>query len=664
MKQDLVLNLVPIELAPKAIYVGPDTGGGKDLIDPESVGQPASDTKVAWDLNEFENSVRLMIGADQVPMMKRLVGRYLRDFLLQQPGLIVAADFIGSIVALEFSHANQRGETNVYKKYSVRVLAPRDQHACKRHSWHLNVSYEGETEIATASMSTVDGLREVTRKAIVGRTIKRIAEVTDQDVAGGALAVVNRDVAKLLKIQTRYTKVANKYARQFEESVGFYDKYLRGKNVSDLMTVYTSGFQTISDGQLRAATKDSNLLLFGENHTHFNPYNGLKEYGPYQSVQSGYKFFFVFHKDDAAYANKLHACLNRGLKGFPGLYRFVGLNLDLDKEKTIRFSDENPVNQVTSGLNGIKFDEKTRYLAIYISRINRDDPDDEKRAIYFRLKKAFLEKNISSQVVFRENIELDNFNYFLPNIAIAILAKLGGIPWRLSRPIRHDLVVGLGAFRESNNVLLGTTVAFKNDGTFIKFDANQVNTVADLVSFFERILSSVAHEFTDVRRLVVHFYKQMNRSEERAVSMALEKLNLKIPYLVATINEESQIVPFDASYSGRMPVSGTCVVLRRGDYLLCNNTRYSEMTGARIDDFPFPVRIRISKSSIEDLADEDIQHVIDQAYQFSRMYWVSVKQKGKPVTILYSERVAAISAAFEDRQLPQTETATKSLWFL
>jgi len=523
----------------------------------------------------------------------------------------------------------------------------------------------GETEVTTATLATMPALRTSASRVIAGQTMRKIERLTPDEALHNVRAVVSYDVRKLLGYAPNYVRVANKYSRQYDESYEFYKNYLFGKTVHDFVTVFESGFQSINEGQVRKATKDSNLLLFGNNHTNFNPYNGLKEYGPYQPVSGDYRFFFVFHKEDAAYANRLYSCLTKGLKGFPGLYRFVGLQLALEREKTITFVNDNPVNEIQEAISGYTFDQNTRYMAIYISRVKKDDVDEEKRLIYYRLKKVFLESNVSSQVVYRDNISLDNFNYFLPNISIAILAKLGGIPWRLSRPVRHDLIVGLGAFRETpTSLILGTTVAFKNDGTFLKFDSHQVASVGDLISFFQSILASVAHSQPEIKRLVVHFYKQMNHEEEGAVSAALQLLNLRIPYIVATINEEDALIPFDAGYSGKMPTRGTCIVLKRGDYLLCNNTRYADVTGSRIEDFPFPVRIKISRTSLADLSDEDVQQIIDQVYQFSRMYWVSVKQKGKPVTVLYSERVAAISAAFENRQLPRTDTATKSLWFL
>jgi len=668
MNQDLVMNLVPIELKAShiKIHISADSQAGPYTINATHVGLGGAEEKASWGTAPFPNSSEFEVTADHTSIMKRLIGKALLGSLRNE-GLIVSSDFIGSPVALEFSHESAKNETNVYKRYYVRILAPRDQFACKGHHWHLNVSYGGETEVTKTSLSAMPHVRDAISKVVVDGRLKRLTDLTVQEASSNSTrAVVSRDARKILGFEVNFTRIPNKYSKSYDESLRFYSKYLHGRTIENLFSVFETGFQPVSESQIFKATKNSNLLLFGNNRTHFNPYNGLKEYGPFQPADPGhYRFFFIFHKQDADHANKLYSCLNKGLKGFPGLNRFVGLELKLDKEKTISFLDDDPIAEISARLNQIQLEENTRYIAIYISRIKKDDADETKRNVYFRLKKLLLEKNIGSQVVYKSNIDLPNFNYFLPNIAIAILAKLGGIPWRLSRPIKHDLVVGLGAFRNiDNNVFLGTTVAFKNDGTFIRFDSSQVSSVDDLVVFFQSILSSVPKEWPEVKRLVIHFYKDMNAEEEKAVLSALNSLGLKIPYVIAHIVEDTSLLPFDSAYSGKMPTSGTCVILRKGDYLLCNNTRYADVTGSKIDDFPFPVRIKISKASVREMAQEDIQQLIDQVYQFSRMYWVSVKQKGKPVTILYSERVAEMSAAFEGQALPHSDLATRTLWFL
>jgi hypothetical protein len=111
-----------------------------------------------------------------------------------------------------------------------------------------------------------------------------------------------------------------------------------------------------------------------------------------------------------------------------------------------------------------------------------------------------------------------------------------------------------------------------------------------------------------------------------------------------------------------MPSSGIIVKLSPREYLLCNNSRYSQATGSRVEGFPFPIKLKFYSTDNSTLYDEIVQELIDQVYQFSRMYWKSVKQKSLPVTIEYSQMVAEMVSKFESRTLPPF--GKNNLWFL
>lgn len=57
-----------------------------------------------------------------------------------------------------------------------------------------------------------------------------------------------------------------------------------------------------------------------------------------------------------------------------------------------------------------------------------------------------------------------------------------------------------------------------------------------------------------------------------------------------------------------------------------------------------------------------IYQLIDQIYQFSRMYRKSTNQQSLPVTIKYPEMVAEIYPYFQHDKLP--DFGKESLWFL
>ena len=460
----------------------------------------------------------------------------------------------------------------------------------------------------------------------------------------------------------------NKYLTFFNEVTFFYETYLKGRQIGTAIQILESGFGQISESQVWKTTVDSNVLEFGNGKTHFNAYMGLKEYGPLSGpTVTNYRFFFIFHESSRDHANKLYQYFNRGFKGYPGLKSFVDIDLVLDKERTIVFKSlTSPSMEILDALSEMEFEKDTTYLAIYLTPISRDDPDEDAHADYFRVKEALLKLNIGSQVIFRENIDKPNFNFSLPNISIAILAKLGGRPWRLNRPIEDELVFGIGAYQHEGEKFLGTTFTFSNDGTFLGFDATNCNTVKQLGEFFEKAIRQFVSEQTSINQIVIHFFKRMSNVEERELRQALARLNLQVPYIVVTISAETarEYIIFDKSYSGKMPQSGTCVMLRHGEFLLCNNTRYHERTSAKIDDFPFPIKVSISRTSISTIDDVVTRKLIDQVYQFSRMYWRSVKQRAMPVTILYSEKIAQMAANFPHKTVPDTEIAKRTLWFL
>lgn len=675
MKNELVINLVPIELLQEGAKIffsdttedNPKGTFRSIFVEEEDRLKDNGDDKVLWDIEKFPGSTELNIIRPTFAATKRIIIKHLEKYFTDQ-GLFVGSDFIGGIKILVPEKETRHPGLRSYKEYSIRVLSPIDQYVSKGRQWTLNVSHLGFTEATTKPLSDFSAHETIISRVILGSQIRKLAHLTTEEKKSSqAFPILSKKLCKVVGVDSKFYRPANKYQAHFNETKAFYDLYLTGKSINEVFEIFESGFLPISDSQIISTSSESNLLVFGNNQTNVSPYNGLKSNGPYRAVEgSNYRFIFVFHEQDKDYANNLFGFLKKGLKGYPGLFRFVGLDVNLDREKSITFSQEDPVPEVTRKLSEIAFDPTLKYLAIYISRVSKDELDETKKSYYYGLKKAFLEKNISSQVVYKLNIEKPVFNYHLPNISIAMLAKLGGIPWRLSRPIKNDLVIGVGAFREEANIYLGTTVAFNNDGTFIRFDSKKTNSTAQLAEYFHDIISRITKEQNDIKRVVIHYYKDMNHKEEKVIQDTLDKLGLKVPYVVLTILEDKNgsYIPYDLGFPGKMPISGTCVELKRGTYLLCNNTRYAAATGQKIDDFPFPVHLKVSRSSGVDFRKEDVQELVDQVYQFSRMYWVSVKQKGRPVTVEYSEKVAKLSAFFDGANLPDTDTTKRTLWFL
>ena len=598
---------------------------------------------------------------------KRFAKHYFNKILFdhfQNQNIITNRNFINDTEVYLEDILFQSKEYKKYHKFSLRI----DNNDLIQGT-SLLVSYNRDSFILNKSLAAAD-LADISLlgKVRYQERITKFASLSETEQADrhNIYPLLNRHIRSFLKYTFQSNYSENKYGKYYNLIHTFYESHLKNAVIRDCIKIVASGFYKPYEEKIKQASEDSNLLLFGNNQKHFVPYIGLKEYGPIQGLlpDKPVKFIFIFHEGDKDYANKIYSYLKKGYKSFPGLESFVKIKFEIDTSKSIRFSDNNPLAEIKSAIEQIQFDPDTIYAALYISRIKKD-ADDDQDEVYYKLKELLLNLNITSQVIFKDNIDNPSFNYFLPNIAIALLAKLGGLPWRLYRPIKNDLVMGIGADRSmvEKDRFIGNAFCFQNDGRFRGFNAFEEGDTAALAKSIKHAIEQYIDENKGFERLVIHYYKKMSQKDEEPIRQVLHHLNLSLPYVIATINESDDYVLFDSSFNGRMPQSGTFIRIKRNEFLLCNNTRYSSATGTRLDGFPLPIKIKFRSSNYEKINDINVvRELIDQVYQFSRMYWKSVRQRNMPVTLEYSKLIAKMIGHFDNKELGSF--ARSSLWFL
>lgn len=555
-----------------------------------------------------------------------------------------------------------------FKKFTIRVLTD-----SVKNAFSLMISYDGFSFFSSKSVKAL-GVKNELLTTVLFDDLKQLDSFDnltpeEQKNSDKIFPLLNYDLFEALGIESKPDRISNKYQDYFNQISKFVSDYLQPDSLSEEVILNPSLFYEVPFDDVKETSSGSNLLEFGNDGSNFSPYNGLKDNGPFKGPSTNkIKLLFIFHKDDSTLANKLFSYFKKGYKSFPGLYQFVRIPVDIDTKNSIKYSSENnPYKDIVANFKSENLEQEYKYAAIYISRIKKRDSDNDKESQYYKIKEFLLNHSITSQVIFKENIENDYFNFFLPNISIALLAKLDGIPWRLKRPKRKDLLIGVGAYKpkEALERYLGNAFYFKNDGTFHEFDCFEQSDVVALSESYKSSILNYIKEFGNPGRLIIHFYKMVNSYDVKQIQDVLSKLSLNIPIIIITINktESKDIVIFDTSYDGLMPVSGSYLNLGRSEFLLCNNSRYSKLTGSNIEGFPFPVKLRIFSTDYTLVNNSElIKELIDQVYQFSRMYWKSVKQKSLPVTIEYSEIIAEIFSKFESSSLPQF--GKKNLWFL
>src|SRR5690606_21088747 len=147
--------------------------------------------------------------------------------------------------------------------------------------------------------------------------------------------------------------------------------------------------------------------------------------------------------------------------------------------------------------------------------------------------------------------------------------------------------------------------SFNNNGSFNRFEYFMKHEVDVLAGSISVQIQEYATVNNQPDRLIIHFYKTMSEEELAPIQKALDNLGLPIPVFIVTINktESEDIVAFDESYTGLMPLSGTYINIGQNKFLLYNNIRYSATAPHRdIDGWPFPLKLKIDCTDKTQLA--------------------------------------------------------------
>jgi hypothetical protein len=493
----------------------------------------------------------------------------------------------------------------------------------------------------------------------------------------------------------------SKYIRYKDKIEAFRKRFLNTEDIEKIFHNLAYNFTEVNPLQVGQASSSKRMLIFGKDENGNDVKNVRQQYGvnygphikcPHTDVQ----MIFIFPKSSIEEARNLIQYMRIG--GYKGqskaLSNYIGSNVAYaDRSFHIQFEDEtNPVPEIEKALQTDCYrnrDNRIKYVGIYISPIHKYASSRDSKECYYKIKELLLKYDIPTQCIDRDKmnalIDKDNrtqkanFVYTLQNMSVAICAKLGGSPWLLDETEKKELIIGIGAFRSDNQQYIGAAFSFDNTGIFNNYSYFQKSELDELVGAIKMAIIQYSKVNNPPERIIIHYYKKISRKREfKKVEDMLHSLNLDIPVYIVTINktESEDIVLFDekSTYQTRqgeikeslMPYSGKWVNLgpsREGHrYLLCNNTRYEGEQFNAMDGFPFPIKLTIACPNRDDEIETPVvQQLIDQVYQFSRIYWKSVKQQGLPVTIKYPEMIAEIMPHFNDKTI---YTESNCLWFL
>jgi hypothetical protein len=292
-------------------------------------------------------------------------------------------------------------------------------------------------------------------------------------------------------------------------------------------------------------------------------------------------------------------------------------------------------------------------------------PDPENP--YLRAKAVLLMNGIPSQEARLSTLTKPavNLQFTMQNIAVALYAKMGGVPWTVAHDLGVDdeLVIGMGMAELSGSRFrdrqrhMGITTVFRGDGNYLLANVAKACTYAEYPSVLRTATSEVLRDVKvrngwrpgDTVRVVFHLSKPLKHIEMAdIVSDAVSEVGREqtVQFAFLTVSHDHGFKMLDSDQAGAqsrggrkgrfVPDRGTMAQLGQSTRLLSTNgvQQIKRVT----TPLPAPLLVHLHQKS----SYRDLPYLTEQALKFTSLTWRSTQPAYSPVTIYYSELIAEL----------------------
>ncbi|OFY51975.1 MAG: hypothetical protein A2W85_03480 [Bacteroidetes bacterium GWF2_41_31] len=553
-----------------------------------------------------------------------------------------------------------------FRKFTISVITTQAEDKAE-----LLVTYDGLSYVLKYSLMKLTEIFKLDTK-MVGKVVfkKQIEpykhlgeEATSQP--DKIYPVLTREMTAVIPIEFPFNHEKLKLTMTYHYITDFYHQFLGTEGFLRIIP-HRKTWNMVSEDQQSLLKNRSRDLMFGGHHLNDNIYQGIVNQGPaIVSPCPHIKIFMIYHQQDDGKAKLLKDFVT-GKKGFVKLGQVTRRPLVYMDELDIVFNDSVPITeQLEPRIRMMEMEAETDYFAFYLSPFQKTSPNPEERRVYYQVKELLLGRYILSQTIDSHKFQEKNFGLSIVNIGMAMVAKLGGIPWQLGQQPVQELIIGFGASRIKRKGMpyLGSSFCFDNRGSFQEFDCWPADAEWALHGTLAKAIKSYRKQNPNVERVVIHYYKELSRKDFKRIDELIDDLDADIPVIVVRINttfSQSELV-LNPVHPEKLPMNGNYVRLKYHQYLLHINDN-EEGTKA-CGKAPMPLKLSFQSNRAGLMDDPDlIERLMRQVYEFSLLHWRSVRQPRLPVTVEYPQMMAQIFPWFRGEVMP--EAGRKRLWFL
>ena len=299
----------------------------------------------------------------------------------------------------------------------------------------LLISFEGRSKLFKKSIETLTSqvAPEHFKWVVFENQLFRYKNLNQEGRRnlGAVFPVWNFGIRDDLHQRTIAPERGNRYKNYLKFIKGFIIKFLNTEDFCQIIPLSSGNLVQVNQAKMNTVSDSSNQLLFYQKRVQVVPRIGMQDFGPYDIPDNNrIHFFFIFHKNDQSRVDILHKFFTVGLDKFTGILGFIKTPYYTKPGFSIVFKDKNdPLPEIRKSLSTHSFDPDVKYIAIYVSPHSKTYAIPEHLSVYYKVKELLLRRNITSQAIDASKVtENTNFQYSLTNIAVAVLAKLNGVP--------------------------------------------------------------------------------------------------------------------------------------------------------------------------------------------------------------------------------------------
>jgi len=409
--------------------------------------------------------------------------------------------------------------------------------------------------------------------------------------------------------------------------------------------------------------KEEPNLLFDKTDrsaSHSQVYWGLRTYGPYDKGMPDIKVGIICPQGKLNLLRGIITGLNNGTPILPGgMQRFFRCKIDDQVKERITSS----VDVEDYGKAALQFLKSTDYkeidvVLIYIPKTPRYFTNTP----YYRLKAMFTSHGYVTQMITQTAI--DNLDWSYLNLASAIFAKAGRIPWVLESEMKNtDMILGLSV---SNVVtyknkaggfpkFAGCVNVFDNHGKWMFLEGTAKLYEHDKPTRLEQLkalISNAVEKFRAVKKtlpksIIIHYYKKFGKEEILSTKAILKDVVGDCNLTCVSIDSSHPFRLYDRKTGDGSFPRGAYVYLRHNEALL-STTGETPIAGRRMGT-PKLLDIKIVQRAEPFSGKNGIDEIVSQVFALTKLNWATATPMVRePVTLEFSRAIAYLAAAMSE----------------